>query len=192
MVMVQRDNDKQKGGLMDYVKQTLVSSIQSIIGTSEGNMHYIATHVRDGKRVPLRLLDIQGARGRRAFELETLRRYTTLCVQRGETHSYFLMEVFMLMAVERGLKEVGVVLHQRLTPTQIVASAEQVFPLKDWLAASKMSDEMLLSDEKHAPKVMETVIEVEDEEDEEDVLEEDKGKEGDSDDDDDDDWGGWL
>lgn len=174
---------------MDYVKQTLVASIQSIIGTSEGNMHYIATHVREGKRVPLRLLEIQGAKGRRAFELETLRRYTALCVQRGETHNYFLMEVFMLMAVEKGLKEVGVVLHQRLTPTQIVASAEQVFPLKDWLAASKMSDEMLLSDEKHTPKVMETVI---DEEDEEVVLEDDTGEDKGDDDDDDDDWGGWL
>lgn len=174
---------------MDYVKQTLVSSIQSIIGTSEGNMHYIATHVRKGDRVPLRLLDIQGARGRRAFELETLRRYTALCVSRGETHSYFLMEVFMLMAVEKGLKEVGVVLHQRLTPSQIVASSKQVFSLNDWLVA--LSEERLLLDEKPTPKVNETVI---DEDDEEVVLEDASRKDtdDDSDDDDDDDWGGWL
>lgn len=175
---------------MDYVKQTLVSSIQSIIGTSEGNMHYIATHVRRGKRVPLRLLEIQGARGRKDFELETLRRYTSLCVQRGEIHSYFLMEVFMLMAVEKGLKEVGVVFHQRLSPTQIVDTAEQVYPLKDWLEASKMSDEMLLSDEKITPKVSETVV---DNDDEEVALEDNKeDNKEDDDDDDDDDWGGWL
>ena len=116
---------------MTAIKEVL-ESMQSIIGVMDEDTQYIVTHVRMGRRVPLRLMEVQGSTNRDQFELEILTRYTKVCADKGCVEPELLLEVFMFIAEEKGLKDLAVVVYKQPSTLQIIENAQLLIPFKDW------------------------------------------------------------